>query len=152
MNKFKILMIIVACFLVGLGAAFILKGQSMRSRTLGSDQTTSEQQQTNDDKTNSPQESLTNETASGKTETKQIALEVSQPENNSTVKTSSVLVKGTTSPKADVFINDIETKSNEDGSFSATVYLDEGNNYIIVTITDADGNFAEKELSVTNEP
>jgi hypothetical protein len=46
-------------------------------------------------------------------------------------------------------VNDQELTSNADGSFSTTVLLDEGENYISVVAYDEVGNSAERELLVT---
>lgn len=82
----------------------------------------------------------------------EIALEVTSPQASSTINTSSVLVQGKTSPLADVFVNDIETKADNSGNFSVNLNLDEGENNITVLTNDSEGNFAEKELIVSYEP
>lgn len=81
-----------------------------------------------------------------------ITLSVSLPVNNSTVSNSSLTVKGKTVAGAEVFINDTETKADTVGNFSATITLEEGDNYILVVANDAAGNYSEKELSVTYTP
>lgn len=81
-----------------------------------------------------------------------IMLSVSLPVNNSTVSNSSLTVKGKTVAGAEVFINDTETKADAAGNFSATITLEEGDNYILVVANDAAGNYSEKELSVTYTP
>lgn len=82
----------------------------------------------------------------------EIALEITSPQVSSTINTSSVLVQGKTSPLADVFVNDIETKADNSGNFSVNLNLDEGENDITIMANDSEGNFAEKELSVSYEP
>ncbi len=78
-----------------------------------------------------------------------LSLTVSAPENNSIVAKSSVVVQGTTSPKAEVFINDKELNADSKGNFSTTISLDEGENIISVSTNDVDGNFATQELTIT---
>lgn len=81
-----------------------------------------------------------------------IALAISSPANNITVTSSSLVVRGKTAPKAEVFVNDAETKADASGNFSVTLTLDEGENYILVVANDANGNFSEKELTITYTP
>lgn len=81
----------------------------------------------------------------------QITLEVTEPANNSIVSNSSVMVKGKTSPGADVFINEKELKADSSGNFSTSLNLDEGENYILVSANDSNGNFSEKEIIVNLE-
>jgi len=79
----------------------------------------------------------------------EIKLSISQPVSSTTVTSSSLTLKGTTSAKAEVYINDIETTADASGNFSAKLSLDEGENYIVVTAVDTDGNVADAELTVT---
>lgn len=82
----------------------------------------------------------------------EITLTITSPANNTTVSESRVTVRGRTAPKAEVFVNDAETKADGNGDFSATVTLDEGENYILVVANDESGRFSEKELTVTYAP
>ncbi len=79
----------------------------------------------------------------------QIALVVSTPGNGVTLTSPTVVIKGKTLAKADVFVNDTQTTADAQGNFSVTITLDEGENTIIVAANDADGNFTEQELSLT---
>ncbi len=79
----------------------------------------------------------------------QIPLTIAAPANGSTVTSPNVLVKGTTTPKADVFVNDSETTADAQGNFSASVTLDEGDNTIVVTTNDINGNYSEQDVTVT---
>jgi hypothetical protein len=79
----------------------------------------------------------------------QITLKITQPTNNATVTNPNVVVRGITSPRADVAVNEKEVVAGVDGSFSVTLILDEGDNYISVVATDVDGNAAEAELNIT---
>jgi hypothetical protein len=82
----------------------------------------------------------------------QIALSVTTPSNNATVAVPSVTVKGVTKAGADVSVNEKDTVAGSGGNFSATISLEEGDNYVIVVAVDADGNVAEQELTVTYTP
>jgi hypothetical protein len=101
--------------------------------------------------TPSPTISLTNvkDTADMVTEVAQISLTISSPFNGSTVTTSKATVKGKTLPKAEVFANEAEGLADANGNFSLSVSLDDGENSIIVTAVDENGNVAEKEVMVT---
>jgi hypothetical protein len=76
-------------------------------------------------------------------------LSVTSPADKSTVTSPTVTVRGKTAPNADVFVNDAEAKADANGSFAVSVTLDEGENPIVISVNDADGNYAEQELSVT---
>ena len=80
-----------------------------------------------------------------------ITLTISSPVNGTTVTAASVVVKGKTVPRGEVFANDSTVTANGNGDFSVQVPLDEGENTIIVVANDADGNSAETELTVTYE-
>ena len=80
-----------------------------------------------------------------------LVLEITLPVNNSTVNTVLTLVKGKTSPNAEVFVNEKELKTDSNGQFSTTVTLEEGENYILVSVNDEQGNYAEKEVMVNLE-
>lgn len=82
----------------------------------------------------------------------QISLSISSPTNGSSVSSSGVTVNGKTAPLAEVMINDKEIKADSKGNFSTTISLDEGENIITVVANDADGNSAEKEITVTYAP
>lgn len=79
----------------------------------------------------------------------QITLSVTSPSNNTTVTSPSVVVKGVTLPGADVSVNEKDVVAGASGAFSATLTLEEGDNYIIVVAVDPDGKVAEQELTVT---
>ncbi len=78
----------------------------------------------------------------------EISLTISAPINGATVTTSTIAVRGKTKPNADVFVNDETTVADASGNFSVTLTLDEGDNPIVISANDADGNVAEKELIV----
>ncbi|MBI4084371.1 MAG: hypothetical protein HY431_00525 [Candidatus Levybacteria bacterium] len=81
-----------------------------------------------------------------------LTITIASPADQTTVSIATVTVSGTTTPLSDVFINDAELKANSAGNFSTTVTLDEGENTIAVSANDADGNYAEKQITVTYEP
>lgn len=78
-----------------------------------------------------------------------IPLLVFQPANGVQVSESLILVSGKTAANAEVFINEKETVADVNGNFRVTLDLDEGENLIIVTANDEDGNIAEQEFVVT---
>lgn len=73
---------------------------------------------------------------------------ITSPVVDSTVSTSSVVVKGKVNPKAYVIINEYDLTPGKDGSFEQRINLDEGENYISVVAYDDDGNSSERELLV----
>ncbi len=81
----------------------------------------------------------------------EITLTITSPQSGSTVSTSKALVSGKTDPKAEVFANEAEGIADSNGKFSLSVALDEGENSIIVTAVDANGQVAEKEIFITYE-
>ena len=82
----------------------------------------------------------------------QINLIITSPESGSTLDGTSVIVSGTTKPNIDVVVNDQELVSGADGSFKATIGLDEGENYISIVAYDEEGNVAEREILVMRTP
>lgn len=79
----------------------------------------------------------------------ELILTINSPANESTVASPTLKVSGQTSPLADVTVNGQETKAATTGNFSLTVSLEDGDNYLLITATDQNGNFAEKEIMVT---
>ncbi len=77
-----------------------------------------------------------------------ITLSVTSPVSGATLSSGNVTVKGKTLPNAEVFINDQSTKADTEGNFSLNLTLDEGENNLVVTANDAEGNVAEQNLSV----
>lgn len=78
----------------------------------------------------------------------EITLTITSPTNGATVTTATTVVRGKTKPNAEVFVNDEDTIADANGNFSVTLSLDDGENPIVVSANDADGNIAERELSV----
>jgi len=87
-----------------------------------------------------------------KTEVTEVPLVVLTPKDKAVVKTSFVKVTGQTVPNADVAINELNLKADAKGNFSANLTLYEGDNPIIISAFDADGNTSEQEITVVYEP
>lgn len=77
-----------------------------------------------------------------------VALTVSQPQNETTVCSADLEVKGTTETDAVLSVNGETVEVNEDGSFSTTVTLEEGPNSIEVLASDFEGNEGSAILTV----
>lgn len=81
-----------------------------------------------------------------------LRLLIINPANGSTVTNPLLIIKGITSPKVEVLVNEVEAVADSQGNFSVTLTLDEGENYIVIVASDEDGNSAEQELIVNYEP
>lgn len=79
----------------------------------------------------------------------EINLEITSPKDGEVVTKSPILVTGTTLKGADVFVNDAETKADEDGNFKVSVPLEEGENEIFVVVNDSEGNYAEGSVKIS---
>lgn len=83
---------------------------------------------------------------------KTLLIDLDQPDQDSLTFDPSILISGKTSPNMDILIlNDSEdfiVKSKNDGSFSATLDLNEGVNRIIAIVFDVDGQSRSVERSV----
>ncbi len=79
----------------------------------------------------------------------EISLEITSPKAGAIVKESPVLVTGETVKAAEVFVNDAETKADNNGNFKVSIPLDEGENEIVVVVNDAEGNYAEASVIIT---
>jgi hypothetical protein len=76
-------------------------------------------------------------------------LTIIAPTPNAVVNTATITVRGKTFPNADVFVGDEELQADAHGMFSTTVTLDEGENSILVSANDEDGDAAEQEIMVS---
>jgi hypothetical protein len=65
-----------------------------------------------------------------------------------TLGSTNATVKGKTVASAEVFVNDVVGKADINGNFSINVALDEGENQIVVSANDANGNAAEQAINV----
>lgn len=95
--------------------------------------------------------SANGKTIGEKTRTSRLFLEITSPEDGSTVADESLLVQGKTLVKAEVFVNEIEAKADANGNFSVKIGLDEGENLINILVNDLDGSYIEKQISVILE-
>ena len=84
----------------------------------------------------------------GNVTSSKMSLTVISPANGATLNSASVIVTGKTSPRAEVFINDKETRAGADGKFSLKITLDEGQNVVVVMANDEAGNVVEQDISV----
>lgn len=78
-----------------------------------------------------------------------IFLSIKSPVQQAQVTSPQIMVEGTTAPKAEVFINDLNLFADSEGNFSTKVSLEAGENVISIVSNDEQGNFVEEELSVT---
>lgn len=60
-------------------------------------------------------------------------------------------VTGNTSAYAEVFVNDMAISADANGNFSTKLVLDEGENIILVSANDEEGNMAQETLTVNYE-
>jgi hypothetical protein len=139
MNR-KLLTVILLCIIVGTGV-FLLKSENKKDGSPPTFPSFTSHQQTVADEM---QKEMKAESYKNN-----IALEITQPQQNAAVTTTTILVKGKTSPHADVFVNDQELKADAAGNFAATISLEEGENPIVVTVNDDQGNSAEQQILVT---
>lgn len=80
--------------------------------------------------------------------TTDLYLKVTEPQDESIVNTSVVMVRGETTADAVVTVNGTIAEVDADGRFSATVSLEEGPNVIEVFASDFEGREASEFLSV----
>lgn len=78
-------------------------------------------------------------------------LEINSPQSGTVVHNPTIIVSGKTLPEAEVFINDKETQADNQGNFSLSVSLDEGENTLVILANDKEGNYQEKELTIVLE-
>lgn len=83
---------------------------------------------------------------------KQIPLEIVEPTDNLESSRSALTIRGQTTPRAEVSVNDKETRANTQGVFTVYYTLEEGENYLLIVATDEEGNYSEKEIIVTYTP
>jgi hypothetical protein len=84
----------------------------------------------------------------GSITTTKISLTITSPKDGETLGSTNATVKGKTVANAEVFVNDVVGKADANGNFSINVALDEGDNQIVVSANDANGNAAEQSISV----
>ena len=86
----------------------------------------------------------------GEEDTTEPELKITSPKDDAETDQDEIEVKGTTDISATVKV-DGEPVDNNDGTFSSKIQLEEGQNDIVVTATDAAGNEAKVSLSVTRK-
>ncbi|KKP61583.1 MAG: hypothetical protein UR56_C0009G0004 [Candidatus Roizmanbacteria bacterium GW2011_GWC2_34_23] len=86
-----------------------------------------------------------------KTINEKIFLQVDEPKNNITVNNPIINISGKTIPNAYIFINEQELKADANGRFESATTLEEGENYILIVVSDDLGNSAEKDILVNLE-
>lgn len=103
--------------------------------------------------TNNPTivERLTNSVEPTINKSEKIFLDMIEPKNNITVEKQAITVSGKTVDNGYVFVNEQEFKADPSGNFSTTVILEEGENYILIVVSDEYGNSSEKDILVTLE-
>lgn len=77
---------------------------------------------------------------------------IDSPEDGSTVDSYVVTVTGITEPGVDLTVNGLAVGVEGDGSFSCALLLEEGENTITATATDASGNSASDSVVVDYQP
>jgi hypothetical protein len=132
----KIIFFILIIVLVG-GIIFFTKNKSLVKNQLSNGNIF---QSTENNQVNLPTEQPV---ASG------INLEILEPKANSIVNNQTIKIIGKTTPLAEVYINDKETKADSLGNFSLNYNLDEGENVLTIIANDENGNYAEKEIVIT---
>ncbi len=134
--------VVVGVFVFFLGALLLLaaRGTSMQDQVQTTTQTVSQVMP------------LSSQAVEGAMTEAGIKLTVTSPKDKSMVRAAILTVTGKTAPNADVSVNEKDLVANRIGYFATTVTLDEGENTIAIIAVDGDGNYAEKELTVTYEP
>lgn len=138
--KFFVFVLVIIAVLV-LGYVVVTKGYLSKNGGLSQISTT----QTENVETGA---TPVGETSEGVTSSK-ILLTITSPLDGATLDSTNVTVKGKTSPKADVFVNDQEGTADANGNFSISIGLDEGSNLVTVSANDAEGNVSQKDLNIT---
>lgn len=83
---------------------------------------------------------------------KSLRIDLQQPDDNSLVYSSSIIISGKTSPNSQVLIftdtQDLVLKSASNGTFSTVLKVDEGVNRITAVVFDATGDLRSSERMV----
>lgn len=80
--------------------------------------------------------------------TSNLSLQIDSIANGDIVTDALLVISGTTQPDAEVFINDKEVLADDNGRFSVSLTLDEGENSIFIVANTSEGDFAAEELVV----
>lgn len=81
-----------------------------------------------------------------------IPLTISSIKDGDLVTTPKLIFKGTTSPNADIAINEIDVKADSTGVFSGTLTLEEGDNPVEISASDESGLTNYWDGTITYEP
>ncbi|VVA44434.1 conserved exported hypothetical protein [Candidatus Roizmanbacteria bacterium] len=84
-------------------------------------------------------------------QSEKIFLKIDEPKNNITVSNPIINITGKTVANAFVFINEQELKADLNGNFTTATTLEEGENYIIIVVSDDSGNSIEEDILVNLE-
>lgn len=144
MSKILILVIVLAALA---GAIFLVKGynlSNLNNSTNGSKVVTT----ITPSEVKPTQAAGNNPNLNDEDVTFGLNLTITAPSEGVTLTTAEVVVQGTTSPNAEVSVNDKDLRADGNGQFSATVTLEEGENTIVIVANDVDGNFAERGINV----
>lgn len=76
-------------------------------------------------------------------------LEISEPEDKSTVSKQEIKIKGSTDKEIFIKLNDVPVVVDAQGNFESTVQLKDGENVFTITALDIAGNVETKTISVT---
>ncbi len=148
MKKYFVFVFLAIFLLIG-GYFFYQKNISFKRNT---------KNKINQLKTNINQESIKDESiienkqdqevVINKKQNQEFFLEINSPKDKQTFNQSAITISGKTAKNAEVFVNDQETKSDNQGNFSLTYNLDEGENILMIVANDDSGNYIEKQLTV----
>lgn len=83
---------------------------------------------------------------------KSFFLTIMEPQNNITVTSPTIFIKGKTMPDAEVFVNDKQLLADKQGNFTVPLELGAGDNEIMIFANDSEGNMADKTLNITYTP
>lgn len=95
------------------------------------------------------QETVSPTTPSPASAAANLNLVISSPQDGATVAAPVIQVAGKTAPLAEMTVNDKDIKADQNGNFSVNIDLDEGENIISVVANDTDGNYVEKDVTIT---
>jgi hypothetical protein len=78
-----------------------------------------------------------------------VSLSITSPRDGAIVTSPNLAITGKTEPLSDITVNDKDLKADNKGNFSTTIILEDGKNYLLVTVVNQEGNYTEQELTIT---
>ena len=81
-----------------------------------------------------------------------LELEILSPVDGLITSIPTIVLNGSSAPFTEVQIDDKVIKADMYGNFSTKITLDEGDNEIVITANNEDGDYVEKTLLVVYEP